>query len=122
MVRTLEAIDEYHSIHAIETVTIADGETESDVIDIYGYTIVGFKFGTLSGTLLTFEADILEDGSSGVQMYDADGNAIEVTITEDAWVAVDPVLFSSVRFIKCITDVAPSGSDNTFELILRRVQ
>jgi hypothetical protein len=107
-----------------KTVTILDGQTESEAIDIGGTVLVGFRTdANIGGTLITFKSG---DSINGT-FLDLKGNdatpavkdvSVAITATTVNQYGVNATDFDSAQFIKFVSNSAQSGSDTVITLIL----
>lgn len=90
--------------------TIAISETESDVIPLKGFSLVGIKTpDALTGTALTFLACDTEDGTF-LPLIATTGSALSITVTTDKYYAVDPLQFHGVGFLKIVSGSAEAAA------------
>ena len=89
------------------TVTIANGATQSDSIDLDGLCLVGvFVPSGFDGTTLTFQTSL--DDSTYVDVQDGAGNAYSVTVAASKYVPVDPTKMVGVRYLKITSGTTQS--------------
>ncbi len=69
------------------TVTILNGATVSDVVQLRDYVLAGLIFTTMTSSAMTFLASDLKDGTY-VQVRDTAGVAISITVNSDTAVAI----------------------------------
>lgn len=84
------------------SVTVANGQTDSDAIDLLGTTLVGaYLPASVEGTSLKFKAATAIDGTY-LPVYGTDGNEVAYTVGSSHYVPLDPAVFSGVRFLKIV--------------------
>lgn len=102
------------------TATIANSGTVSDALDIGQFRLMAFQFATMTGTTMTFQASATEDGTY-VAVYDDAGNAVSVTVTDDAVVAMTGSIAAALapcRFIKLVSG-SSEAAERTIKVLLR---
>lgn len=94
---TLENVNNPGNIY--KNVGIANGGTDSDLIDMRGSTFTGFHCGSaLDGTTATFLAGTNDDNL--VTLRGADGQPISVTLNGAGFYKLNPVFFLGVTVMK----------------------
>lgn len=90
--------------------TIADTETESDVIDISNYFLTHIKTpDSMTGTALTLKGGFADDDLATIK--DIAGVDYTYTITSTGYVyVVDAVLTAGLRYISLVSGSAESGA------------
>ncbi len=93
------------------TVTIADGETESVILDTLANVITGIiapsSFGGASLTLLVGA----DKDNVDKPLFNPDGTPFTLTIAADQAVIVIPQFVAGWQFIKLVANAAQAGSD-----------
>lgn len=101
-------------------VTIANGATTSDALDLAGCTLTGIVFpASMTGTAMTFS--VSHDGTTFRAMKDSTGANISITITSSAHIALLASDFASVRYIKLVSGSAETGA-KTITILFRNVR
>lgn len=93
--------------------TIADGQTESSVVDKRGYPIIGMRFSLVDGASLTFSVCDTEDGTFDTVM-DRNGNAVTrgaYGAGRHALSAEDLAFLAPFNFFRITASVAQSTGD-----------
>lgn len=81
------------------TVKIANGESESGVIDLHGQVIVGLLFPSAwTAADITLLASV--DNATFVPVYDAAGNETTIQADTSRFVALDPATTRAFRYVK----------------------
>jgi hypothetical protein len=87
-----------------QAVVIANGDTESGVINTGGMCLCGiFLPAAFTGTALTFEACDTSAGTFVPVMSTTSGTALSYTVAQGTYCAVDPKDFQGIRFLKLIS-------------------
>ena len=100
------------------SVVIPDGETKSAAIALNGFALVGILIGVLTGTGFTFEVSDAEDGTFVPMSAGTSGTALDYTVAQNTYAAIDPKDFLGVNFIKLVSDAQASG-DETVTIMLK---
>lgn len=94
-------------------VTIADGQTESDVLDTGDYLPAGIK--TPAGWTtadITFVASESRTGTFA-PVYDTAGNAVTISaVAASRWYAITPGDLAGLPYVKLVSSVAQAGGDS----------
>lgn len=86
----------------VEIMTIENGETVSDAIDLHGTTIAGLTLpAAFTGTTLTFQASY--NGVDFVPIHDGISADFSITIVPDRYIPIDPSLFYGIRWLKIVS-------------------
>ena len=105
--------------HKNLTATILSGQTESDVIDSRGASLIGIIIpAAFTGTSLTFEVGSGPDGSTLADYYNAAGTQISVAVAPSRYVGMAAIDFAPTRFLKIISDQS-EGADRAVILVFR---
>jgi len=102
--------------------TIADGETDSSVIDKRGYPLAGMRFVLSDAASLTFSVCDTEDGTFDV-VEDRNGSAVtrgSFSAARHALSAEDMAFLAPFNFVKIIASAAQStgAAGATFDVDL----
>jgi len=109
----------YREPNVSRSVTIADGQTDSDVEDLEGETLVGaYLPASEEGTTLSFKAATAADGTF-VPVHDTAGDLVEYTVASSRYVPLDPAVFSGIRFLKLVLGAQTGAA--TIGLATRRL-
>lgn len=109
----------YNHIRVLESVTIPNGNTDSNAIDVKGATMVAIITpSVLTGTTFTFQ--VSEDGTNFNTLYSATGNIITVNVGTERFIALSPQDFAAVTHLQLISS-ASEGADRIIQLVLRGV-
>ena len=99
---------------------IANGQTTSDAIDLFGTTLVGIQMpATFTGSSISFEAATTLGGTYQ-PITNSGGNSISATAAGGKFISIDPSDIAGVQFIKIVSDSA-EGAERTLELVTRPV-
>jgi hypothetical protein len=101
-----------------QTVTIANGATDSDAIDLQGHTLVGIQ---IPAAMTGATVQILESQSTGgtFRPVGVNGAATALTATVNSTIAVNPITTSfCVNFLK-IRSVSAEGAQRSIGIISR---
>jgi len=89
-------------------VTIANGQTESEAIDIVGGVPVGYLApAVMTGTSFTFK--VSDDGVTFSEYYNTDGNQITASVNAGKRTGLIPYDFEGCQFIKLVSSSAESA-------------
>lgn len=103
-------------------VTIPDGETVSDAVDLLGTSLLGFiTDNSLNATNFTFKAAEKLDGNYLTLKRMSDGNNVEAIVGANARYATNPADFSSIRFLKIVSNNPQAGADTVIKIVNRRL-
>ena len=87
---------------------IANGQSESGVIDLVGKIVVALITpAALDGVVFTLK--ISSDGITFYDYYDILGNLLNITVAPDRWIGFLPVDFANVRYLKFVSDASESA-------------
>lgn len=83
------------------SVAIANGATESSLINLSGFSLVGITTpAAFTGTALTFES-CASDGSSCIPVKtSAAGTALSYVVTTSSYYAISPIDFYGIAYLK----------------------
>lgn len=100
--------------HQVKSVVIADGDTESAVIDLEYNSIHGLIMPTLTSATLTFKVAEHADGTF-VLVKSRAGTDVSVSATTGGWAvsSEDLAALAGYRYLKIVSDVA-QGAERTF--------
>jgi len=82
--------------------TIANGATESNVIDLGQATLCGIYVPDITGTSLSFKASNTATGTFA-PIKDGAGSLVSKTVADNDYIYLDPVIFAGVRFLKIVS-------------------
>ena len=102
----------------IKTAVIPNAGTTSAAIDLQGYTLVGLRVATMTGTAITYT---MSDTFAGtyVAVHNSSG-AVSTTVADDLYYAVDSNNFKGLQFIKLVSG-SSEGAERTVYLYLRGI-
>lgn len=101
------------------TVTIAEDGTTSQAIDVGEWLIAGIVTpAALDGIAFTFTGALTEDGTYRV-LRDSSGTDIEVTVSTDDHILIEPQTFAGVSWVKLVSG-ATETADREITLVLHR--
>jgi hypothetical protein len=101
-----------------ESVTIANGQTTSGAIKIFGTTLCGVVVpASFTGTTLQFQGS--HDGTNFNTLY-KDGADLSVTVTSSKFVVLQPADFAGVNYLKLVSGSAQTG-DKVLYLACRAI-
>lgn len=98
------------------TVVIPSGGTTSSPADLAGYTLVGMKYGTMTGTAITYTMSETKTGTY-VAVKNSSG-AVSTTVADDEYLALDPANFRGIQYIKLVSG-SSEAADRTVTLFLK---
>ena len=91
------------------TITIPNGSTTSNAIDIGGYVLVGFTLpATMTSTALSWQVSTSLAGTY-VGVYDSAGNAVSNVIAGGRFYAVASTTSHGMQFIRAVTGGAEAA-------------
>lgn len=100
----------------INDVTIADGATESGIINLKNRSLVGITLDSaLDGTSLTFLVSPTEGGAYQ-EMIDGLGSAVSKTVASSKYLKLDPLDTLGIQYLKIKSGTAQSGAATTLSL------
>lgn len=103
-----------------ETVTIANGGTESANVNLRGMTLCGMYLpGAFTGTAISFLVSD-ENGGTYIAVADGAGSDISKTVEASKYIKLDPSDFAGIQFLKIVSNASESG-DREIKLALRQV-
>lgn len=105
-----------------KTVTIANGASKSDVIDMRHDCAVGIRFPTMTGSNLTAECCTDQDGGTCSALYESDGSTQwSRTITADRFLdlTIGGKAICGCSYLKLVSD-GTEGAERTLHLELGR--
>jgi len=111
-------------IFAIYTLTIVDGQSLSDAIDLDGAILVGIRMPALwTAANLTFQSDLVGTGTYQ-NVYDDQGSELVVIAAASLDIILDPGRFAPLRSLKLRSGtsgapVTQSGANRTIKLYAR---
>jgi hypothetical protein len=107
-----------------KTVTIANGQTISDIENIGGAAIVGIiTDANITGTEISFQSSV-----DNITFLDYKGNdatpavkdiKIAVTAATSEWYGINATDFAGLQYIKLVSNATQTGSDTVITLVLR---
>lgn len=102
----------------ISAVTIANGVATSSAIATKGLTLVGVQLpAAFTGTTLTFTGSV--DGVTYQPVYSTiSGTALSYTVAQGHYVAVDPIPFYGLAYIKLVSGSSEGGA-RSFSVLLK---
>ncbi len=94
----------------IAATTIANSGTKTPAIVTKGLSLVGIQLpAAFTGTAITFEASL--DGTTYQPVYDTkSGTALSYTVAQGHFVAIDPIDFQGIPFLKIVSGSAEGGA------------
>ncbi len=104
-----------------QTATVLETETESDIIDTVGLTLVGIT--TPSGITSATFSFLVSDAKSGAFLPYVSApslSLVEINLLVDKYVGLAAIDFVPLRFFKIKTNLA-EGADRIFKIHLRRI-
>lgn len=115
--QSIDPIDDYVDA------TIADGQTESGIVDMYSYRVVGLiTDANFAGTQLTFNVYDTNVGTPTPHSLTEDGVAVSVAIAAAGDAAnILPTRLAGWRYLSVVSDVAQAGSASVVTLVCRPV-
>lgn len=103
-----------------QTVTVANGATTSDAVNLNGFGMVGLILpSALTSTAMTFTGS--QDGTNYSALYNVAGTQLAITIAASRIVLFSPGDFVGINFVKLIAGSA-EGSDRLIQVISRSFQ
>lgn len=98
--------------------SIANGQTVSAAIPTKGLTLVGVQLpAAFTGVAMTFQGSV--DGTTYQPVYSTiSGTALSYTVAQGHYVAVDPVPFYGLAYIKLVSGTAEGGA-RSFSVALK---
>lgn len=101
------------------TVTITSGQTQSGAVDLDGTTLCGLLLpSTFDGTTITFQTSDTLAGTY-VDIQDGTGASASVTCAASKYIALDPLAFAGIRFLKLTAGTSQSTTDTIIILATR---
>lgn len=102
----------------IAAATIANGVTTSAAIPTTGLSLVGVQLpAAFTGTTLTFQGSV--DGTTYQPVYSTtSGTALSYTVAQGHYVAVDPIPFYGLAYIKLVSGSSEGGA-RSFSVALK---
>lgn len=105
---------------AHKTITIANGATDSDVLDTEAYTFFALLFpAAFTGVTCTFKAS--HDNSTFKAIEDDGSTAVSITVTTDTWVGLQSAVMTKLaafRYLKLVSASA-EGAARTIQVVLK---
>jgi hypothetical protein len=94
----------------VSAVAIANGQTSTAAIPTSGLSLVGVQLpAAFTGTTLTFTGSV--DGTTYQPVYSTtSGTALSYTVAQGHYVAIDPVAFYGLAYIKLVSGSAEGGA------------
>lgn len=109
----------YHYNLTQNTVTISNGTTTSNAIDLQGLCLVQIQTpAALTGTAITFQSS--NDGVTYQPLYNDSNTQLSITVGTSRNYNIAPTDFAGCRFLKIVSN-ASEGSDRAITLITRTV-
>lgn len=101
------------------TVTIANGATLSDAVDLSGYVLVGLIIpAAFTGTTITFSMS--DDNATFYGINNAGGTALSATVAVSKCILFTPGDFVGIRHLK-LTSGSAEAAARTIKLITREL-
>jgi len=101
-------------------VTIPNGQTVSNAIDLGEQVIVGIQMPSgFTGTSLTFQASA--DAITYVAVTDKAAAAYTVTVSASKYIVISPYDLAGVRFVKFVSQAA-EGADRIIQVVTRSIE
>lgn len=115
------------SLHE-HSLTIANGETESDALNLEGRAIVAVRVGTVAATTASFKAvstaPATPKGNITAPTYlavrDSAGDLMSFETPDDSHIAFDPAALVSFEQVKIVAGTAASGAE-TWVVVTRTI-
>lgn len=99
--------------------TVAIGQTNSDVVDLYGTQVVGFVMpAALNSTSMKIKA-VYSDGTSAT--LSKGGSDLSYTVAVDKHIVVTPEDLAGVRKIQLVMGTSESGGARSIKILTRPV-
>lgn len=93
------------------TLTIGNGATVSDALDLTGLAVVALVFpASMTGTTMTFQGSV--DGTNYLALYNTAGSALSITVQSSSIVLFSAYDLVGMKFIKLVSGSAETGSKN----------
>lgn len=91
--------------HIFNRVTLPAGSTITPVINLYGSTLLGFKFPVgFDGATITLLAGIADDGSAFAPVADSvAGTVISITAGADKYILTGTLNLTGLQYIKIVS-------------------
>ena len=107
------------AIQTAQTVTIANGQTTSNAIDLGELAVVGIQTpSALTGTSFTFQAS--SDNVTFCAVTKVDGTTYTMTVAASKYIVVPPADLAGVRYLKIVSG-ATEGQADTIIVVTRQV-
>lgn len=106
------------AVNLAPTVTILNGATVSNAVDLGEMAVVGMQNATLTSTAMTFQASA--DNSTFVAVKNTAGSTYSVTVASDSYTVIPPADLAGIRWLKVVAGSA-EGADRTVKLMVRAV-
>lgn len=103
---------------SVRTVTIANGQTVSNGIDLSEMVVNGIQFPTMTGTSFTFQAS--SDGVTYGPVKKLDGTAYTVVAVSLDFTVIAPADLAGIRYIRIVSNGAEAAARDVL-LIVRNV-
>jgi hypothetical protein len=100
------------------TVTILNGATVSNGIDLGTMRLVGFLLPVMTGVAITFQASL--DNVTYTIVKKLDGSSYSITTASSTYVVIPPDDLAGVRWIKFVSGAA-EGADRIITPIVRAI-
>lgn len=111
---------QFQDILMTENAIITSGQTTSNVINVFGTSVLGFYMPAAWTTAnLSF---LVDDDNVGAfsAMYDFNVTAISLAVSAGIYVPVVPSMFAGVKYLKLVSSVM-QGADRTIKIVLAPV-
>lgn len=97
-------------LYNTQTVTIANGEAESTVFDVYGLSNLAVETpASMTGTSFTFKVSTSKTGTF-TALYKSDGNLETMTISSSRITKVPTSAFGPYRYAKLVSSSNETGA------------
>ena len=103
-----------------KVVTIPNGTTTSGTLDTEGYVFIGFKFGTMTGTSMSFNVAAYS-ADTFVTLKDETGATVSITIASNTAVGVPSSIQARLapwRYIQLVSG-SSEGADRNISVVMR---
>lgn len=114
----------HQELRSTETVTIANGASLSDAVDISGAAVVGIVMPAVwTAAELTFQASA--DGTAYNNLYSDDDSEYSVQAAAARYIHIVPSEFAGIRYLKVRSGTSGTpvnqGAERTVTLVVRPV-
>lgn len=97
------------TVNRLGTVTIANGQTVSNSVDLGEGALVGIQMpAAFTGVALTLQAS--HNDSTYVQVTSKDGTAYTITVAASKYITLPPADLAGLRYVKLVSGAAEGGA------------